>query len=225
MKLEIKSVDGKSQNIDVGLDYLVIGGWAGRDYKEIEHHIEELAALGISAPSTVPLYYRSSVSNLTTDSKIQVLDDQSSGEAEAVFIRQGDELYVVVGSDHTDRKLEAHSIAASKQITAKPISTEGWRFADVEPHWDSLILRAWATIDGERVLYQEGKVDKMIHPRDLFSKFNAAGLPDRTAIFGGTFAVIGGIRPATKFEAELEDPVLGRKLSLAYDIETLPVIS
>ena len=29
-------------------------------------------------------------------------------------------------------------------------------------------------------------------------------------------------RPAERFEIELEDPVLGRKLTHAYDITTLP---
>ena len=37
-------------------------------------------------------------------------------------------------------------------------------------------------------------------------------------MFGGTFAAKGGIRPASRFEYELEDPVLKRKLSHAYDV-------
>ena len=36
---------------------------------------------------------------------------------------------------------------------------------------------------------------------------------------------IGGVRPATRFEMELEDPVLGRRLRHAYDVEVLPVVS
>ena len=43
-------------------------------------------------------------------------------------------------------------------------------------------------------------------------------------MFCGTFPAIGGIRPARRFVGELEDPVLGRKLRIAYDIETLPVV-
>ena len=35
---------------------------------------------------------------------------------------------------------------------------------------------------------------------------------------------VGGIRPADRFEAELEDPKLGRSLRLAYDVRPLPVI-
>jgi len=42
-------------------------------------------------------------------------------------------------------------------------------------------------------------------------------------MFGGTFAAKGGIRPAGRFEGELEDPVLKRSIRHAYDIVTLPV--
>ena len=44
-------------------------------------------------------------------------------------------------------------------------------------------------------------------------------------MFGGTIGAIGGIRPGTRFEMELEDPVLQRKLGHAYDIEALPVVA
>ena len=42
-------------------------------------------------------------------------------------------------------------------------------------------------------------------------------------MFGGTFAAKGGIRPASRFEFEFEDPVLKRSLRHAYDVITLPV--
>ena len=41
-------------------------------------------------------------------------------------------------------------------------------------------------------------------------------------MFCGTLAVHGGIAPAEQFEMELEDPVLGRKITHSYEIETLP---
>ncbi len=44
-------------------------------------------------------------------------------------------------------------------------------------------------------------------------------------MFGGTLGAIGGIRPASRFEMELEDPVLGRSLTHAYDIAVLPVVA
>jgi hypothetical protein len=42
-------------------------------------------------------------------------------------------------------------------------------------------------------------------------------------MFSGTFAVKGGIRPADRFEYELEDPVLKRTIRHAYDVITMPV--
>lgn len=44
---------------------LVVAGWTGRDRAAIEHHIDELARLGVPRPSTVPLYYRLAHSLLT----------------------------------------------------------------------------------------------------------------------------------------------------------------
>jgi hypothetical protein len=43
-------------------------------------------------------------------------------------------------------------------------------------------------------------------------------------MFGGTFAAKGGIRPADRFEFELEDPVLKRKITHGYDVITMPVL-
>jgi hypothetical protein len=44
-------------------------------------------------------------------------------------------------------------------------------------------------------------------------------------MYCGTLGAIGGIRPAVRFEMELEDPVLSRTLKHAYDINILPVVS
>jgi hypothetical protein len=44
----------------------------------------------------------------------------------------------------------------------KPMATELWELEDVISHWDRMVLRAWAWIDGARVLYQEGTLDAML---------------------------------------------------------------
>jgi hypothetical protein len=61
-------------------------------------------------------------------------------------------------------------------------------------------------------------VDELIH-----RGFGGA-LPDGCAMFGGTFAAKGGIRPASRFEFELEDPVLKRRIGHGYDVIELPVL-
>jgi hypothetical protein len=166
LNFERITTTGRDQ-IAVEIEQLVIAGWAGRDAAAIEHHIEELAALGIPRPSTTPLYYRVAAATLTKSERLVVLGPDSSGEVEPVIISLADGLWVSVGSDHTDRKAEAMGIALSKQLCGKPISRQLWRYEEVEPHWDQLVLRSFATIGGERVLYQESAVATLRSPRDL----------------------------------------------------------
>jgi hypothetical protein len=212
--------------IAVAIEHLIIAGWAGRDAAAIEHHIEELAALGIPHPSTTPVYYRVAAATLTQAERFVVLGPDSSGEVEPFIVSLADGLWVGLGSDHTDRKAEAVGIALSKQLCGKPVGTQVWRYEEVEPHWDQLILRSFATIDGVRVLYQESAVSSLRTPRDLIRKLTGTDtLPAGSAMFCGTPGAIGGIRPGTRFEMELEDPVLGRTLRHSYYIEVLPVVS
>ena len=35
---------------------LIIAGWTGRDAAAVQHHIEELQALGVKPPATVPTF-------------------------------------------------------------------------------------------------------------------------------------------------------------------------
>jgi hypothetical protein len=216
----------RSDRVGVEIDSLIIAGWAGRDAAAIEHHIEELAALGVPRPSTTPLYYRVADQTVTQASRLVVLGPDSSGEVEPVVVAMADGLWVGIGSDHTDRKAEASGIALSKQLCGKPVGTQLWSYADVEGHWDQLSIRSWATINGERALYQDSSVSSLRTPRDLIQRQNGTdALPAGTLMFCGTPGAIGGIRPATRFEMELRDPVLNRSLTHSYDIDVLPVVS
>jgi hypothetical protein len=201
----------------------VIAGWTGRNVEALEKHIRELEALGVKRPKSTPIFYRVAADLLTNADAIEVLGDHSSGEVEFVLLSLTDGLWVAVGSDHTDRKAEAIGVSLSKQMCAKPISAKAWRANDVLPHWERLVLRSYAKRNGKRTLYQEGSVATMRTPDDLIKRYTGAGsLPVGTAMFCGTLAVHGEIGPAERFEMELEDPVLGRELTHAYDIKTLP---
>ncbi|WP_159010932.1 DUF2848 domain-containing protein [Bradyrhizobium sp. S69] len=203
---------------------LVVAGWTGRDEAALRHHIEELAAIGVPRPSSVPVFYRNSLLNLTQAPVVEVLGPDTSGEVEPVIVALGDRLCLAVGSDHTDRKAETQGIALSKQLCAKPIGSDLWALEDIAGHWDRLQLRSFATIDGKRVAYQDGTLSGMRPPADLIARYGSS-LKTDSVMYCGTLAAIGGIRPASRFELELEDPVLGRMLRHAYDIDALPVIS
>ena len=195
---------------------LIIAGWTGRDAAALRKHIRELEEIGVKAPKTTPIFYRVAANLFCHSDEIQVSGPDTSGEVEFVLIK-GEDLRVAVGSDHTDRKAETIGVSLSKQLCAKPVSSESWRYDEVKPHWEKLVLRSWA--DGE--LYQEGPVTAMRSPEDLLQRYG--GLKSGWAMFCGTLAAKGGIRPADRFTMELEDPVLKRKLRHEYRIQILPV--
>lgn len=214
------------KTVTAAFDTLIVAGWTGRDTAALEHHIEELAALGVPRPSSVPVFYRNSVNNLTQTTRLEVLGPDTSGEVEPVLVALDTRMWLGVGSDHTDRKAETMGIALSKQLCGKVMGRELWPLADVAGHWDRLIIRSYATIDGARVLYQEGPLAAMRTPADLLARYDGSStLKAGSVMFCGTVGAIGGIRPATRFEMEIEDPVRGRKLSHAYDVVALPVVS
>jgi hypothetical protein len=217
---------GAVEKIAVEIGDLVIAGWTGRDVAALNHHIEELKALGVMPPSKVPIYYRVAAHLLTQAPTVQVLGEDSSGEVEPVLIAAAGRLWVTIGADHTDRKVESYGIAVSKQMCAKPIGTVAWRFEEVEPHWDRLMLRSFVTEGGKKVLYQEGPLARIREPRGLIGGWTGdPRLPEGVAMFLGTMPAIGAIRSNPRFEMELEDPVLGRKLTHAYLVQSLPIVS
>ncbi|MEG3134262.1 DUF2848 domain-containing protein [Rouxiella sp. T17] len=223
----ISTVNPGAATLEADINRLVIAGWAGRDPDAIMHHISELEAIGVPRPSAVPLFYRVAANQLTQNKSVEVIGSASSGEAEVfIFTHQG-EIFVSLASDHTDRELESHSVALSKQLCVKPVATTAWRMSEVAEHWDQLILRAWIKEDGEYRLYQEGPLSSLRKPDDLLSRYlNEGEIPaDGLGMTCGTVAAIGGIRPATEFRMELVDDILGRSISHTYISLELPVVA
>jgi len=222
LRVALQEAAGAPRPAEVAIGSAVIAGWTGRDAEAVEKHIKELEAIGVKRPATTPIFYRVAAARLTTEDSIEVLGSQSSGEVEFVLLQTGGTLWVGAGSDHTDREVEAYGVSVSKQMCEKPVAPLFWRFADVAAHWDRLILRSHAVIDGKRVLYQEGSVAAMRTPEDLIARFAKTGLTEGTLMFCGTLAVQGGVRPAQRFEFELEDKVRARKIAHGYDVVSLP---
>jgi len=225
MKLNFE-VEGAGP-LAIDLATLVVAGWAGRDRAAIEHHIEELEAIGVPRPSTVPLFYRVSETLVTQDADVQMLGPDSSGEVEAFVFNAGGQMYVSIASDHTDRKAETVGVALSKQLCAKPVARKAWKLAEVLPHWDQLIIRSTIEENGKSVVYQEGALASLRRPEDLMAGFTggAGTLPERAGMLCGTVGAIGGIRPAEVFTMELIDPVLQRRISHTYRVVQLPVVA
>lgn len=211
--------------LDVAVTDLVVAGWTGRDVSALEAHIKELEALGVARPKSTPIFYRGAASLLTHNQAIEVVGDASSGEVEPVLVGTSDGLWLGIGSDHTDRKVEAIGVTISKQLCAKPLARGLWRFESVKNHWDELIVRSWIVQNNERRLYQEGSLKNMRHPKDLLTLYGGEqfALPQGTIMFCGTIAVHGDLSHSDSFEMEIEDPVLQRKLNHKYQVVELPI--
>ena len=200
---------------------LLAGGYTGRDPATVEEHIAELALLGVPRPAHVPSIFVANPQALQVDGTVYAYDGTSSGEAEYVLLIGRDDVFVCIGSDHTDRGLESLSIEKSKQVYPKILSRQAWRLDDLLPRWDDLRLRSRVGEGGELIDYQDGTLAQLIRPerlRELIGPDPGAG----TAVFSGTLPVLGGnVRPAPRFEAELFDTD-GRSLaSLGYDVVAL----
>ena len=204
---------------------VVVAGWTGRDRDGLETHIRELEDLGVPRPAAMPIYYRVSAARATVASRIQASGARSSGEVEFVLAQWEGRLWVGVGSDHTDREVAAYNVTVSKQMCDKPIAPEFWSFEEIADHWDALVLRSFVHENGQRLLYQEGSVSTMLDPAVLIDGYcGEFGLPEGSLMLCGTLAAKGGIRPADRFEYEIEDPVLNRKIHHAYHIVSLPAV-
>ncbi|KGH27156.1 DUF2848 domain-containing protein [Comamonas testosteroni] len=226
--------NGNSENRIIGINprRFIVAGWTGRDAKAIEHHIEELAELGVPRPSSVPLYYRVGKNLLCQDSVQEVIGSESSGEAEPVMFYAEGEWWLTVGSDHTDRKVEGYSVAVSKQMCPKPIANAAWRWSEIASYQDAIQLQS-SILEGDKwVTYQSGTLAS-IRPleslRDGFFKSMNERL-EGSFMFCGTLGAIPneqgkGIRPATQMQIALHDPRKNRSIVHRYTVEMLPIVA
>jgi len=228
MLLEFTCIDRNAQHqLTPTATEMVVAGWAGRDRAAIDHHIAELAAIGVPPPSRVPLFYRVAAQTLSQADAIEVVGEHTSGEVEPLLFVHAGALFISVASDHTDRQLETHSVALSKQACAKPVAQQAWRWQEVKAHWDAVVLRSWIVQDdGSETLYQEGEAGSLVAPETLLTQYlDGRALPSGLVMSCGTVGTIGAIRPANRLRIALHDPVLQRQISHSYAVRVLPVVA
>ena len=218
--------DGRKEEILFQIKRMVNAGYTGRNQKAVRQHIEELKKEGIPAPESTPTAYEVISKLIYFDPEIEVIGNKTSGEAEFVLLCSGQEVYVGVGSDHTDRELESVSIIKSKQVCPNVMAPYVWRLKDVRKGWDRMILRSWVVTDkGEKVLYQEAPLSVIMTPEDLMS-FVKKKMEDKrldgVVIYSGTIPLLREKANYNNyFEVELYNPDNGKRLNCAYKIHVL----
>jgi len=165
----------------------VVAGYTGRDPVAVQQHIDELAAIGVAPPPSVPMFYP--MQSALFDSSGEHSDNETltSGEIEPVYIRHNGRFYLGIGSDHTDRDLETVDIGGSKQACPKPISRQVIEIDDLESFsLDDAVACTW--VDGS--IYQVGPLSGLRTPADVVGL-----LLERTDIGNADFVCLGGTLP------------------------------
>lgn len=213
----------EGQEVDWQPEHLLIGGYTANDQVKLREHIEELEKIGVAPPKKIPMIYQLSPELLTNESEISTVNNDGSGEAEVVLLDINGEWFVGLGSDHTDRVLEAVSVQKSKQVCAKPVSVQLWSLESIKEQWDSIELRSWMILNGKEMLYQEGKLSAFLQPEELLAIASERGFPTKNiALFCGTLPIHSeGFVFGEAFRAELSDNTNQRKLELNYRIKKL----
>ncbi|MFC1992734.1 DUF2848 family protein [Chloroflexota bacterium] len=220
------SIEGDG-HLDFDVKKIVISGYTTRDPAGVQKHIEEMKQEGVAVPESFPLFFPKIADRITTDTKIEILPGRKScGEAEfTLLIDDEEQIYVGIGSDHSDKTALQFSILAGKHMCPGLISKKVWRYLDVKDQWDDIIMRSWVIVEGKRQLYQDGKLSLFIKPEEYVRRLKeqvAGGDLSGMVVYSATLPIIGETTISTPyFEAQLIDEKLGRTLTCAYDVEPI----
>jgi hypothetical protein len=223
LPLVVESREGRAP-LPFTVRQIVCAGYTSRDPGETERHVRELEGLGIRRPQDVPVFAAVAAYLATVDPVIEVQGPFTSGEVEYALLFGPGGPWVTVASDQTDRFLERHSVAASKQLCPKVLAPVVWPAGEVREHWDELELRAWVRSGRKRRLYQEARLSALLAPDALLP-----GLRRRTGrvlegvvLFSGTVPTVDGqVVYGDAYELELADPRLGRAIRTEYAVRVL----
>ena len=229
--LDLKLVRNEgAELLEFTVKRMVNAGYVGRDRQAVLAHIEELRREGVPPPPSVPMVFPVLSHNITAAGHIEVVGRKTSGEAEYVLLLDQGRVFVGVGSDHTDRELEAYSIVQSKQVCCNVLSPEVWDFEDVKAVWDELQLESWVRQSGSdaEILYQSASLASIISAGeilDLVRSRLAGGLTDGLVIYSGTVPILSEqMIYGNHFRCELRDPAAGRSLRCEYEIQVLDYV-
>ncbi|GAB2826505.1 DUF2848 domain-containing protein [Streptomyces daliensis] len=205
---------------------LLNAGYAGRSQEDVAAHVAELAELGVPAPATIPALYPVAPYLAQQARTVPAQHGKTSGEAEwALVVDDSGELLLTAACDHTDRALEAHGVAWSKNAGPDVLAEHAWRLDDVAERVDSLTLRAWVRgADGSEELIQDGTGAELLTPAYWAGVLRERGeLEPGTVLISGTIPMRHGVDQfAEGWRVQLADPATGNEITLAYDVVPMP---
>jgi 4-hydroxyphenylacetate 3-monooxygenase len=219
LTVRVDHLEGSSSEETFRIARLYNFGSATRDPETAVAHQEEVAKSGIHIAFDVPAprIYPIALHVLTTEDEVFVQSERTSGEVEIV-LHMADQLYVGVGSDHTDRALETVSIPGSKQACANHLAPVFWPYDEVKDDWDEFVLKSW--VDGR--LYQEVGVDAFLKPETIIDvlRQRVNGVPERDfMVFCGTIVSVDkALGFGSEWHYQLAAPAQDRRIDASYRV-------
>ena len=221
--LSFELPDGSTKNVQV--NHLLNAGYAGREQDEVQAHIAELAELGVPGPDTTPALYPVSPYLAQQVTEVRVQHARTSGEAEWALVITDEGVLLTVACDHTDRELEVHGVAWSKNASPDVLGRKAWWLENVRDHLDQITLKGWVG-DGEtpETLIQDSSLEALLTPDYWLEVLSERGLnAPGTVLISGTVAMNAGVNQfARSWKVEMADPVTGLSVEASYVVEQMP---
>jgi hypothetical protein len=220
--LSFELPDGSTRNVEVR--HLLNAGYAGREQDEVQAHIEELALLGVPGPSTTPALYPVSPYLAQQTSEVRVQHARTSGEAEWAMVITEEDVLLTVACDHTDRELEVHGVAWSKNASPDVLGRKAWRLDDVRDRLDQITLKGWVGAGDEPdTLIQDSTLGALLTPDYWLDVLAERGLNQPgTVLISGTVAMTAGVDQfARSWKVEMTDPATGASLDASYIVDRM----
>ncbi|MGB8408132.1 MAG: DUF2848 domain-containing protein [Mycobacterium sp.] len=215
------------ESVTVEIDTLLNAGYAGRSQADVAAHIAELAELGVPAPARIPCIYPIGPYLAMQTDEIRVQHDLTSGEAEWALVVAGprpDDLLLTAACDHTDRRLEQHGVAWSKQAAPDVLARRAWRLPDIADRLDEFTLTGTVETESGIEVIQHGTLTELLSPLFWVEELRSRDLLNPgTVLMSGTIPMRSDVGQfSTGWGVELRDPVTGEAISLFYSVQQMP---
>jgi hypothetical protein len=157
-------------------------------------------------------------------SEVRVQHGRTSGEAEWAMVITENGVLLTVACDHTDRDLEVHGVAWSKNASPDVLGRKAWRLDDVRHHLDRITLKGWVGEGDEAdTLIQDSTLGALLTPDYWLEVLSERGLNQPgTVLISGTVAMTSGVDQfARSWKVEMTDPVTDYSIKAAYIVEQM----
>jgi len=214
--------DGSIESVDVTA--LLNAGYAGRNQAEVASHIAELAALGVPAPTATPALYPISPYLAQQTDRVYVQHGRTSGEAEWALIITDNDVLITAACDHTDRDLEVHSVAWSKNAAPDVLGSKAWRLSDIADRLDDIALEAWVGHGDTIELIQQGTLGDLLAPKYWLDVLTERGdARPGTVLISGTISMLHGVNQfADTWKVAMTDPATQDVIGVEYQTVRMP---